>query len=178
MKTLTLLALLICNNVMAFDGGLSVIKKEEFTGIAFKAEFFRIEYLVAKSNTVRNDSIMAITDNKKELNLAIEPDFSILKHKNFKIEVSPLIGLSTKLNDALQQSKGSSNCSMVGGALPGSECFSNKKTRDTSLLAGASLKFDIEPSDRLHFYTKVGAYNNDKELDLKPQASVGFTIPW
>jgi hypothetical protein len=175
---LLLFTILFAGSVSAFDGGLSIVKKDDFVGVAVKAEVLRIEYLEAKPLTIRNDSILAVTDRKKELNISLEPDYTFLKHYKFKLGVSPLIGVSRQMSEELHQSKVGVKCDAQGNPafVAHPDCFAYKKKNNVSLIHGASVKFDFEPDPQLHFYIKSGIYNNGN--GYQPQTSVGVTLPF
>ena len=176
MKTLVLFLLLLTTNLMAFDGGVSVIRKHDMYGAAFKAEVLRVEYLEGTRNQTFMDSTKAVSEVKKELNIALEPDLTVAKHKNIKLEVSPLLGVSSKTTDELNQNKVGPACSIDNGHIPEGSCFSYRKTNDVSFMNGASVKLDVEPDPRLYFYVKTGLISNGD--GYKSQSSIGFTIPW
>lgn len=175
MKILLILSLLFTTNLYALDGGLSVVTKNDFKGLAIKAEILRIE-LLEGTRTVKNiDSTEAVKDLKKELNISIEPDFKVAQYSNIRLEVSPLVGVSKLTTTETHQSKLGASCDGSTNSISPS-CFSEKTEDNVAFLSGASLKLDIEPDPKLHFYVKGGAYSNGE--GYKPQASIGVTIPW
>ena len=171
-----ILTLLLATTASAFDGGISIIKKDNMYGIGAKAEILKLEYLEGTRNQTLMNKDLSISEVKKEFNIGIEPDFTLLEHKDFKVEFSPILGVSNKSTEELHQNKVGPACSIENGHIPEGHCFSYVNKSDVSLLSGASLKFDYEIDPQLHFYAKAGLISNGDKY--KDQASVGVTLPF
>lgn len=161
-----------------FKGDLSIVKKEELVGVAIKAEILRIEYLEGDNELVLNTNDLAVKEKKTELNISIEPDFKVAQIGIMKIEASPLIGFSAKTTKQLRESKVGAACDISNGQIPHSDCFAYRDESSSALNHGASIKFSIEPQERLNFYFKAGAYSNESSINYKKQFSFGASMPF
>lgn len=184
MKTLFMTAMVLSvSTAMAFDGGMEIVKKDDLIGGAFKAEILRVEYLEGKSKTTQNDSAMARTDKTTEVNVSVEPDFEIISHNSLSVEISPLVGVSSKKVTTLNQDKVDKPgiiCKDTGvnGFVPDGKCFSYSKKNSAAFNHGASLKFNVQADKQIQLYLKAGAYSNESNINYKPQFAVGFSAPW
>lgn len=162
----------------SFKGDISIVKKDELVGLAFKAEILRIEYLEGDNNQVFNSNDLAVSEKKTELNISIEPDFEVAQIGKMKVEASPLLGFSSKTTKQLRESKVGAACDISNNHIPEGSCFTYRDETSAALNHGASLKFSIEPEEKLNFYIKAGAYSNDSNVKYKTQFSFGAAMPF
>lgn len=182
--TLLLLAFVVTNSALALD--ISYVKKDYMSGMAFKVGDLRVEYIAGKKSVSNiypsahggGSEVVNSETQRKETSVSFEPEYKIFEYSKFNISINPLIGLSTRSVSELEPSEVGLACydPNTPSLIADPKCFANKETISTNIITGASLKFDIETSNDLHFYVKGGAYSNGD--GYKSQASFGVTLPF
>lgn len=162
MKLVMIGLLALSLNSFATDKvGMSYIDKEELSGISIKVDMFKLEHLNGERKAGSN-----VVDDRREINLLVEPDFTIVKFQYLQLQVSPSVGVSRKNSLVTESSPNSENAGHVN--------FTEKSS--TKLLTGASLGLVLEPKEGLHISSRVGKVGNGDKY--KNQVSFGVSFDY